>query len=220
MRYLNNYEKFNEEINLKKAIVGGALAASTLVGCNTPNSNYNPDIDPRTQVTQTKETGKSFTMEQNIVSFGTDMDISTGGRVEERLLSFGRKFEYFDKSGKLKATAKERVFSLGNVIEITDENGRKIGSVEQEIIESMFSLATVYSIKSADGRVLAESEKLDFFTTNVSISDNEGGDVTMSKAFISIGDSWDVEINSNIDERLIIFIPSFISAAQSSKKSE
>ena len=159
-------------------------------------------------------------MNQKLLTIGTDMEISTGGRVEERTLSWGNEFEYFDENGKLIATAKEEVFSLGVVINITDEKGIKIGSVEQEVLESMFSVYSIYSIKDASGKVIAKSDKLDFFTTSVEIEDNYGGLISMDKEYFSIGDSWSISINSNIDKRLVIFIPSFITSAQSKKSEE
>lgn len=216
MKHLKTYKSYSidEEVNWKGALVGGALATG-LVGCD-PSSNYQlPDNKTKSEESRSSN---SFTMDQELLTVGMDMQISTGGRVEQRTLSFGNKFEYFDQSGKLKATAKQEVFSLGTVINISDESGNKIGSVEQEIIESMFSMYSKYSIKDASGKVIGKSDKLDFFTTNVDISDMSGGQITMSKAYLSIGDSWEVNINSSIDKRLIIFIPAFISLAQSEKK--
>ena len=219
MKHLKTYKSYSidEEVNWKGALVGGALATG-LVGCDPSSSNYQlPDNKTKSEESRSSN---SFTMDQELLTVGMDMQISTGGRVEQRTLSFGNKFEYFDQSGKLKATAKQEVFSLGTVINISDESGNKIGSVEQEIIESMFSMYSKYSIKDASGKVIGRSDKLDFFTTNVDISDMSGGQITMSKAYLSIGDSWEVNINSSIDKRLIIFIPAFISLAQSEKSED
>ena len=219
MKHLKTYKSYSidEEVNWKGALVGGALATG-LVGCDPSSSNYQlPDNKTKSEESRSSN---SFTMDQELLTVGMDMQISTGGRVEQRTLSFGNKFEYFDQSGKLKATAKQEVFSLGTVINISDESGNKIGSVEQEIIESMFSMYSKYSIKDASGKVIGKSDKLDFFTTNVDISDMSGGQIKMSKAYLSIGDSWEVNINSSIDKRLIIFIPAFISLAQSEKSED
>jgi uncharacterized protein YxjI len=215
MKYLKTYKSYSidEEINWKGALVGGALATG-LVACDPSSPNY--QLPDKTKSEEARNSN-SFTMDQELLTVGMDMQISTGGRVEQRTLSFGNKFEYFDQSGNLKATAKQEVFSLGTVINISDESGNKIGSVEQEIIESMFSMYSKYSIKDANGKVIGKSDKLDFFTTNVDISDMSGGQITMSKAYLSIGDSWEVNINSSIDRRLVIFIPAFISLAQSEK---
>ena len=219
MKHLKTYKSYSidEEVNWKGALVGGALATG-LVGCDPSSSNY--QLSDNKTKSEESRSSNSFTMDQELLTVGMDMQISTGGRVEQRTLSFGNKFEYFDQSGKLKATAKQEVFSLGTVINISDESGNKIGSVEQEIIESMFSMYSKYSIKDASGKVIGKSDKLDFFTTNVDISDMSGGQITMSKAYLSIGDSWEVNINSSIDKRLIIFIPAFISLAQSEKSEE
>jgi len=220
MKHLKTYKSYSidEEINWKGALVGGALATG-LVGCDPSSPNYQLPDNYKTKSEESRNSN-SFTMDQELLTIGMDMTISTGGRVEQRTLSFGNKFEYFDQSGKLKATANQEVFSLGTVINISDESGNKIGSVEQEIIESMFSMYSKYSIKDANGKIIGKSDKLDFFTTNVDISDMNGGSITMSKAYLSIGDSWEVNINSSIDKRLIIFIPAFISLSQSEKSEE
>ena len=83
-----------------------------------------------------------------------------------------------------------------------------------------FSIYSIYSIKDANGKVVAKSEKLDLFTSTVNIYDNSGTlIVAMDKDFISFGDDWDVSIN-NIDKRLVAFIPAFISKSQQDKKEE
>lgn len=36
----------------------------------------------------------------------------------------------------------------------------------------------------------------------------------MHQRFWSLVDTWDIDINGEIDERLIVFIPAFVNAAQ------
>jgi uncharacterized protein YxjI len=142
------------------------------------------------------------------------------GKIEERVLSWGKTFQYYDNTGKILSTAKQEVFSFGTKINITDESGQKIGSVEQEIIESMFSLHSIYSIKDENDEVIATSKKLDFFTSYVDIFDTSGKFVAnFDQRAFTIADKWNCKIESTqIDKRLIIFIPSFVSSAQSDKK--
>ena len=228
MRRLKTYNDFiNEEINLKKSLIGGAIAASTLAGCSTDKgSNYHDTTSSnKIEVTDPKELPNSMIFSQKFLTIGTDMTIlddngNEFGVVEERVLSWGKKFEYLDNSGNLIASAKQRVFSLYTVIDITDASGSKIGSVEQEVIESLFSIYSIYSIKDASGNVLAKSRKLDFLTTDVDIEGKDGS-ISMSKDFINMfGDTWRIDMNSTIDKRLVVFIPSFISSKQSEKESE
>jgi uncharacterized protein YxjI len=231
MRKVKSYEDFvNEEINLKKALVGGALAAS-LTACGPNDNKRSVDVEPygteRVQpVTKTfDELPATFDMDEQLITIGMDMDITSGGdtygRVEERTMSWGRTFELFDPSHKKIASAKQEVFSLYTDIKIKDESGKLIGSLEQEIMDSMFSIYSIYSIKDGSGRVIGKSEKLDFFTTEIDIVDNSGNSlVSLDKAFMSIGDSWTVKTNGTLDNRIVVFIPAFVSAAQADKADE
>jgi uncharacterized protein YxjI len=231
MKNIKDYNQFvNEEINLKKALVGGAIAASSLLGsCEAPSDSGYSNTN-NTEVSQDYEVSSELpnevVMSQKFISIGTDMDIldksdNTVGKVEERIFNFGRTFEYMDNSGNLVAKAKQRVLSLYTIIDITDANGTKIGSVEQEVLESLFSIYSTYSIKDASGRVLAKSKKLEFFTTDIEIEDKSGGSVSITKDYINMfGDTWRLNMNTEIDKRLIIFIPSFVSSTQQSRKEE
>jgi uncharacterized protein YxjI len=231
MRKVKNYEDFvNEEINLKKVLVGGALAAS-LAACGPNDGKRSVDIEPygTERVQEVKKTfdqlPSDFNMDEELITFGMDMDITSGGytygKIEERTMNWGRTFELFDSSHNKIATAEEEVLSLYTDIKIKDENGKLIGSVEQEIMDSMFSIYSIYSIKDGSGRVIGKSEKLDFFTTEIEIVDNSGNPlVTLDKEFMSIGDSWSVKTNGNLDNRIVVFIPAFVSAAQADKASE
>jgi uncharacterized protein YxjI len=229
MKNIKKYEEFiNEEINLKKALIGGAIAASTLTGCGDGSNNTTSYPTNRVEQsdTQTSELPNEIIMSQKFLTIGTDMTIlgendDELGVVEERVLSWGKKFEYIDNSGNLVASAKQRVFSLYTVIDITDASGSKLGSVEQEVIESLFSIYSIYSIKDASGKVVAKSKKLSFFKTDVDITDNDGGSISMSKDFVNVfGDTWRLNMNSNIDKRLLVFIPSFISSAQQERENK
>jgi uncharacterized protein YxjI len=225
MRKVKSYEDFiNEEINLKKVLVGGALAAS-LAACGPNDNKRSVDVEPygTERVQEVEKTFEqlptTFDMDQELLTFGMDMNITSGGdtygKVEERTMNWGRTFELFDPSHKKIASAKQEVFSLYTDIKIKDESGKLIGSLEQEIMDSMFSIYSIYSIKDGSGRVIGKSEKLDFFTTEIDIVDNSGNSlVSLDKAFMSIGDSWSVKTNGTLDNRIVVFIPAFVSAAQ------
>jgi uncharacterized protein YxjI len=231
MRKVKNYEDFiNEEINLKKALVGGALAAS-LAACGPNDNKRSVDIEPygTERVQEVEKTfdqlPSNFNMDEELITFGMDMTISSGGdnygKIEERTMNWGRTFELFDNSHNKIATANEEVLSLYTDIKIKDESGKLIGSVEQEIMDSMFSIYSIYSIKDGSGQVIGKSEKLDFFTTKIEIVDNSGNPlVSLDKEFMSIGDSWNIKSNGNLDNRIVVFIPAFVSAAQAARKSK
>lgn len=228
---VKKYDEFvNEEINLKKALVGGALAAS-LAACGPNDNKRSVDIEPygTERVQEVEKTfdqlPSNFNMDEELITFGMDMDISSGGdnygKIEERTMNWGRTFELFDNSRNKIATANEEVLGLYTDIKIKDESGKLIGSVEQEIMDSMFSIYSIYSIKDGSGQVIGKSEKLDFFTTEIEIVDNSGSPlVSLDKEFMSIGDSWNIKSNGNLDNRIVVFIPAFVSAAQAARKSK
>lgn len=233
MKKLKSYKKFNEELNLKNAIIGGAMAASA-IGCN-PN-----DLDKRqggqwhtTPIEKTWDVVESatelpnrFEMDEVLMTIGTDMNINVGnervGKVEERTINWGKTFEYFDNSGNKLATGRQKVLSLVTTIEIFDENNKKLGTVEEELFKNIFSFKTYYTIKDANGKLVGESEKLDWLSTDIEIY-SPNGDILCKMerpAFNLLSDSWNVEVFSNIDKRLIIFIPCYKTSADNERKEE
>lgn len=225
MKKVKTYQEFtNEEINLKKALIGGAIVGGIGLGAGYL---HDKSVEPKELIqSQHVDIPDNFKMKSKMLSMGTDMYVTNDnrdnfGKIEERILSWGKTFQYYDNTGKIVATAKEEVFSWGTKIDILDSNNNQIGSVEEEIIESMFSLHSIYSIKDANGNVIAKSKKIEFFVADVDIFDNSGKFVAnFSQEGFTIGDVWDVNIQGEIDRRLIIFIPSFISSAQSERSSD
>lgn len=223
MKHIKSFQNHNEEINLKKTIAAGALLGGLAGGVGYM---HDKSIEPK-EIVQSKHTDipNSFKLKKKMLSIGTDMYVtddnrSNFGKIEERTLAFGRTFQYYDNTGKILTTAKQEIFSIGTKIDISDESGKLIGSVEQEILESMFSFYSIYSIKDETGTVIAKSKKLDFFTTNVEIFDMSGN-LVVSLDQSAFKYEWSCNIKStSIDKRLVIFIPSFISAAQDDKEEE
>ncbi len=223
MKHIKSFQKHNEEISLKGAIATGAVIGGLATG---GAYLHDKNIEPKEIVqSQHVDIPNSFQLKKKMLSIGTDMYITNDnrdnfGKIEERTLSWGRTFQYYDNTGKILATAKQEVFSFGTKINISDESGQKIGSVEQEIIESMFSLHSIYSIKDKNDKLIAKSKKLDFFTSNVNIFDVSGNFVAnFDQRAFTISDKWNCKIdNTTIDKRLIIYIPSFVSATQADKR--
>ena len=161
-----------------------------------------------------------FNMSEDLISWGMDMSISSGGSVKERVFSWGKKFELLDNNKKLVASAREEVFSYYTDIKIKDSKGVLIGSIEQEISESMFSIYSIYSIKDKNGKIIGKSRKLSFFKTDIDIDGYSGGSVRLDKKLLSLTDSWNVTNTSKIDSRIIAFIPAFVSSAQRNRKDD
>lgn len=235
MNNIKTYKEFlNEEINFKKAAVIGALAASSLVGCDTQDLKNRQGGKWGPTTTQQDEWNKpdhvdlpsSFEMEQVILTIGTDMNIISNnkniGKVEERTLNWGKTFEYFDNTGKKLSTGKQKVLSLVTTIEIFDENENKIGTIEEEVMKSLFSFYSYYKIVDVNGKMIGESKKLDLFSTNIDIYSTSGELLCEMHrpAFNLISDTWNIKIHGDIDKRLVIFIPCYKTSADDKRKAE
>lgn len=161
-----------------------------------------------------------FVVSERLMTIGTDMDIKDRrgnriGKIEERVLNIGKKFDLLDSKGKLVATAKQTPFKLYTEIKITDNKGVLLGYVEAEIMESIFSVYSIYTIRDENKRVLAKSKKLNLFKTKVDVD----GIITIEERFFTFVDTWDVKIRkSDIDDRLVVFIPAFISSVKKDKE--
>lgn len=233
MNKIKTYNEFtNEEINWKKAIAGAAITGA-LTSCEPADNKTMDQIhkDYSTEVNKNKPASmkdvslpNQFKVDQDILSIGSDFHIKSGsnkcGVVEERVLSWGKTFEYL-MNGQLVSRAEQRVLSWGIDIEVFDDKKVKIGEIEEEILEGMFSIKTIYSIKDSSGKVIGKSKKLDFFGTDIDIY-NMNGDLiaTMRRPMINLlSDSWKINImDDKIDKRLLVFIPCYKTSADAERE--
>lgn len=231
MKNIKKYDEFcNEEISRKgllKGMLAGTIALSGIAG----GASYMRDKSsaPTEEVSNVKkEIPNKFMINEKLFTIGNDFWITNDkrenfGKVEQRILSMGKKFEYFDNTGKLDATAQEEVLTLVNKIHVEDSNGNKIGRIEQEILESFENILNgqnVYSIYDKGGNLVAKSKADAFIKNDVEIYDNSGDLVArFHKPAIGFGDRWYCEVvGDKIDKRLLIFIPCYLSSAASNHK--
>ena len=177
-------------------------------------------------MTARSELPSTFTAQAAYITVGTDLTLSDDqgsfASIEERTLNLKPTFEYFDASHTLRARAKEEMFTLGTKIDISDGNGNRLGSVEENVLKSFFSIKTSYSIKDASGRELGTSEKLDWAGTKVVIHDSAGKMlVEMKRPYFDLGAAtWTINVAHDLpfDQRLVVFIPAFKTAADKERK--
>jgi uncharacterized protein YxjI len=165
---------------------------------------------------------------EKLLTIGNDFWITNNkrenfGKVEQRVLSWGKKFEYFDNTGKLDATAQEEVLTMLNKIDVVDGGGNSIGRIEQEFLESLGNLLegqNVYSVYDGSGKLVAKSKADSYLKNDVDIYDNSGDLVArFHKPAVSYGDRWSCEIlKEGVDKRLLIFIPCYLSSTSSKSK--
>lgn len=110
------------------------------------------------------------------------------------------------------------------MVHIKDANGQEIGRIEQEVLESIGNMLegqNIYSVYDSNNNLIGKSKSDMIIKNNVEIYDNSDKLVArFHKPVIQFGARWKCEITpSNIDKRLLVFIPAYISSASSSSSS-
>ena len=205
------------------------LAALTIlgglgtVGCSDSSATTTSSSITQSALSLKDGIPKSMKYDEIMFSIGTDLNLMVDGvkfgKIDEEVLSWGRKFVLYGADGEVIATAKQRKLSWGVKIDVYDAEGEQLGTVEEKVFDSMFSIKSKYSIKDASGAEVANSEKLDFLGSSITIDDLDGNTVAeMSKPAINLmGDNWTAEFSGDVDRRLLVFIPAYKSAADNAK---
>lgn len=151
----------------------------------------------------------------------------TLGTITEKFFSMTRSFTYADPAGRCVAQARERLFSWGVHIDVTDCSGGKIGAIKENILKSLFKVSTTYSILDASDREVASSEKLDWIGTEMTLRKGRNGTgpriAKLSRPWLQIfSDHWDVELDDPkaADSRLVVMIAAYKTAVDNARRAE
>jgi len=168
-------------------------------------------------------------MSSRIFSWGWKFDIKAAdgtreGTVDQRLLHLHKTFEYDDAKGQKQSTGQERLLSWGTKIDVSDASGKPIGGIQEQVFKSLWHPYSVYSIVDAQGKEVAKSEKLEAFSTNFTLT-NENGDkiATIHRPWLNLlRDNWTISINKpgEVDKRLLYLIPAYKTEADAERKAQ
>lgn len=225
MKYVKGYDEVNEEIS-RKSLATGILAGTLAVGGITGAGIHMRDragAPTEEYSIVKKDIPNNFNVNEIILTVGHDFWVTNDngenfGKIEQRTISIGKKFEYFNSTGDLSAVAQARVIDWKTKIDIKDSRGDKIGTVVVEILEGFKSKLTkarnTYYIYDANDNLVAKSEAGLIFKNDVEIFDvNDKLIGKFHKNILQFGARWNCEIISNdIDKRLLIFIPAYITS--------
>jgi uncharacterized protein YxjI len=181
------------------------------------------------------ELGGSVKMSEKMLTFWGDQFVihdsrQTYGAIRQNVISFTKNMTLYgpDQMTEI-ATGKARFFSIGSKMDVVDAAGRKIGSVQEHVLESLLKVSTHYTILDAAGNTVADSDKSEFFSTHIAIRTPDGRVIaTMHRGpFQVFADRWWIDLanDSAVDKRILMLIPAFKrsvdndrSAQSSSKK--
>ena len=147
------------------------------------------------------------------------------GRIEGKFFRLTKAFEYLDAGGNKVAEARARFFALGSTVDVTDGQGRPIGTIKENILKSLLKVYTSYSILDSLGRVVAESEKVEWLSTQITMRAPDGRVVAevrrgFKENLFRFTDRWDVTIRDPkaVDPRLVVMIGVYKSSVDNDRR--
>lgn len=131
-------------------------------------------------------------------------------------------FEVEDASESVLYRGEQEIFSWGVKINFTDSSGTLVGSLHEEVWESLFKPMTSYTIYDGRGNVIGKSEKLEWLTTEFTIYDSHGDiAATIERPWFSFPEKWNVTIiKPTIDPKLVFSIVAYKSSADDERSSK
>jgi uncharacterized protein YxjI len=171
-----------------------------------------------------KETGWSMMAGSGYTSFEIRSGSQKLGKVEQKVLSWTRSFNYYDAQGSLLATARQAAFSWGVQVDIFDCNQKKIGTLKENLLKSWLKVETTYDILDAAGVKVATSEKQDWITTDFYLRDTGGRLVAeLHRPWNTLfGESWKVTIHYSqaLDPRLYIMVGAYKTSVDKERREQ
>lgn len=173
----------------------------------------------------------SFSVYGRFFAWTDTFDIKSGqatlGTVTQKFISLTKSFTYIDAKNNKVAEARARFFALGSTVDVTDGGGRKIGTIKEDILKSLFKVYTLYKILDANGKEIATSEKVQWLSTEIILRDPAGRVIAevrrgFKQNLFRLTDRWDVNIHDAqaVDSRLIVLIAAYKSSVDNDRRNE
>ncbi|MCB9099956.1 MAG: LURP-one-related family protein [Anaerolineales bacterium] len=123
------------------------------------------------------------------------------GKVDGKLLSWGANYQFVDTSGQMLGRLSQKVIRIRPTFQILDANEKLVVTMKQKLFkligsEYWFEDPTGHEILRAKGKFHAHAYTL---------FDNQGGTVAeVNKKWVSLRDSYGVEIFSSTDRLIVL----------------
>ncbi len=167
-------------------------------------------------------------IKEKFFSIGNDFEIYAEGekdyrgKIVQRILNLTTTFELLDEKGELVAKARSKFWALGSTIEVTDAEGKKIGTIKENVLKSLFKVTTSYRVLDAQDKEIGISKKLDLLSTDIVVYDLAGKQLFQTKRpwLNLLTDKWTTTLDSKstIDPRILVFIPAYKTAVDNYRR--
>lgn len=202
------YTSFRRGINLVEllvvvviVVIGAAMLFGLGGGNDLPPAPIGATMPSNFEVVQEAGFVTSLQVNANGQKYG---DVTRQG-------SLWTTFHYADTAGNVRAKAWISNAGWGKKVEVKDGSDNAIGTLKKEYWQSGFG-STVYTVLDGAGREIAKSEKVDWFTTTITLKDLAGRVVAeLNRPSRALGDSWTVKVMvpNVVDHRVLIMIAAF-----------
>lgn len=173
----------------------------------------------------------NFSLYEKFFTIMDALELKSGnasyGRVTQRFWALSKAFYWDDPRGRRVAEARARILALGSTVDVTDGAGNKVGTIKEEILKSLFKVWTTYRILDPQGRQIASSEKIELFSTEITLKRQDGRSVALLRRgfkenLLRLTDRWDVTVyDANaIDSRLLVMIAAFKTSVDNDRARE
>ena len=169
----------------------------------------------------------TYSMTQSFFAFGTDFYIYTSagqlaGWVGQRNLHWSKTFDLYNEKNEFVARAREQAFTWGVKIDVTDCEGRPLGSIQENIISSLFKTWSTYTLYNANERAVGQSKKLEYGDTSIVFFTKSDGRIAEAyRPWANFfRDHWEVRLSSEkpeFDSRIVFFVPAFKSTSDAQR---
>ena len=140
--------------------------------------------------------------------------------VQQKMFTFGDKFNIYDVNGNVKYTCEGEVFTLGKKLHVYDEIGDEVAYIEQQLFQFLPSF-TVYVRGEAVAEIVKEFTLFvpkyyvngldwnvdgEFLARDYHISRNGEKIADFYKEWMTFGDCYSMDINDDYDEVLALSV--------------
>ena len=151
--------------------------------------------------------------------------------LKQKVFSFGDKFFVYDENGEERYRVEGQVFSFGKKLHVYDRNEREVAFIRQKItafmpryyiekngveIAEVVRKFTLFYPKYEIGGLGWEVDG-DFFDHDYQILENGRTVATISKQWMTWGDTYEIDIASGVDEVTALAVALVIDACLESK---
>lgn len=163
------------------------------------------------------ELPEEFYVTQRWISLTTTFDVATNtqklGTVDRTFFSLRYEYNFYDFNNAHQAKARMRWFTFGAIFDVTDADGKILGSVNERIL----TLFPTFEIVSPSGEILAIAS-MNLWGTEYSLKDPASNQeiANLSRPFFRLKDNWTVKVTNpsllaekKIDPRLFITVMAF-----------